>query len=49
MRCGGKKTIGSLEGGKQAALPVFEVADYREIPYYFGVSRCWMTVEAWSA
>jgi len=21
------------------------VADYREIPYYFGVSHCWMTVK----
>jgi len=21
------------------------VDDYREIPYYFGVNRCWMTVK----
>ena len=40
-----EKTIGSLEVGKQADLAVFEVADYREIPYYFGVSHCWMTVK----
>jgi len=40
-----EKTIGSLEVGKQADLAVFAVADYREIPYYFGVSRCWMTVK----
>jgi imidazolonepropionase len=40
-----EKTIGSLEVGKQADIGVFEVADYREIPYYFGVSRCWMTVK----
>jgi len=39
------KTIGSLEVGKQADIAVFEVADYREIPYYFGVSHCWMTVK----
>jgi imidazolonepropionase len=39
------KTIGSLEIGKQADLAVFEVADYREIPYYFGVNHCWMTVK----
>jgi imidazolonepropionase len=37
--------IGSLEVGKQADIAVFEVADYREIPYYFGVSHCWMTVK----
>jgi len=40
-----EKTIGSLEVGKQADIAVFEVADYREIPYYFGVSHCWMTVK----
>jgi imidazolonepropionase len=40
-----EKTIGSLEVGKQADLAVFEVADYREIPYYFGVNHCWMTVK----
>jgi imidazolonepropionase len=40
-----EKTIGSLEVGKQADIAVFEVADYREIPYYFGVDHCWMTVK----
>jgi len=40
-----EKSIGSLEVGKQADIAVFEVADYREIPYYFGVDRCWMTVK----
>ncbi len=40
-----EKDIGSLEVGKQADIAVFEVADYREIPYYFGVSHCWMTVK----
>ncbi len=40
-----EKQIGSLEVGKQADLAVFEVADYREIPYYFGVNHCWMTVK----
>jgi imidazolonepropionase len=40
-----EKTIGSLEVGKQADLAVFEVAEYREIPYYFGVNHCWMTVK----
>ena len=37
--------IGSLEAGKQADLAVFAVEDYREIPYYFGVNRCWMTMK----
>jgi imidazolonepropionase len=37
--------IGSLQQGKQADLAVFEVEDYREIPYYFGMQRCWMTMK----
>ena len=37
--------VGSLEAGKQADLAVFEVEDYREIPYYFGMQRCWMTMK----
>lgn len=42
----GRETrIGSLEVGKQADLAVFEVADYREIPYYFGMNGCWMTIK----
>ncbi len=40
-----EKRIGSLEVGKQADLAVFEVADYREIPYYFGVNTCWATMK----
>jgi imidazolonepropionase len=40
-----EKHIGSLEPGKQADLAVFEVEDYREIPYYFGMNRCWMTIK----
>jgi len=39
------KEIGSLEVGKLADLAVFEVEDYREIPYYFGVNTCWMTMK----
>ena len=42
---GRAKEIGSLEGGKQADLTVFEVEDYREIPYYFGVNKCWLTMK----
>ncbi len=40
-----EKSVGSLEVGKQADITVFEVADYREIPYYFGVDHCWMTLK----
>jgi imidazolonepropionase len=39
------REIGSIEAGKLADLGVFEVEDYREIPYYFGVNTCWMTVK----
>ena len=41
-----QKRAGSLETGKQADLAVFEVEDCREIPYYFGMQRCWMTVKS---
>jgi imidazolonepropionase len=40
-----EKQIGSLAVGKLADLAVFEVADYREIPYYFGMNTCWMTMK----
>lgn len=40
-----EKTIGSLEVGKQADLAIFDVADYREIPYYFGVNTYWKTLK----
>jgi imidazolonepropionase len=37
--------VGSLEAGKQADLIVMDVDDYREIPYYFAVNHCAMTVK----
>ncbi len=40
-----QERIGSLEVGKYADLAVFDVRDYREIPYYFGWNHCWMTVK----
>jgi imidazolonepropionase len=40
-----EKHIGSLGVGKLADLAVFDVADYREIPYYFGMNTCWMTMK----
>jgi imidazolonepropionase len=35
---------GSVEPGKDADLAVFEVSDYREIPYWFGANRCTLTI-----
>ncbi|MCH7766073.1 MAG: imidazolonepropionase [Acidobacteria bacterium] len=37
--------LGSLEAGKQADLCAFELSDYREIPYYFGVNLCRLTIK----
>jgi imidazolonepropionase len=35
---------GTIESGKDADLALFAVDDYREIPYWFGVNRCAMTM-----
>jgi imidazolonepropionase len=35
---------GSIEPGKDADLAVFDVSDYREIPYWFGANRCVLTI-----
>jgi imidazolonepropionase len=35
---------GTIEPGKDADLVVFDVEDYREIPYWFGVNKCSLTV-----
>jgi len=35
---------GSLEPGKDADIAIFDAQDYREIPYWFGVNRCWKTL-----
>jgi hypothetical protein len=35
-----ERSGGSLDVGKYADLAAFDVADYREIPYYFGVNLC---------
>ena len=42
LRVGDRK--GSIEPGKDADFAVFDAQDYREIPYWFGVNRCSMTV-----
>jgi imidazolonepropionase len=35
---------GSIEPGKDADLAIFDAKDYREIPYWFGVNQCAMTI-----
>jgi imidazolonepropionase len=35
---------GNIEAGKDADLAVFNVSDYREIPYWFGANHCTMTI-----
>ena len=35
---------GSVEAGKDADLALFDVRDYREIAYWFGVNRCALTI-----
>jgi imidazolonepropionase len=37
--------IGSLEPGKQADLCIMDVADYRQLPYWFGMNHCRMTLK----
>jgi imidazolonepropionase len=37
--------IGSLDVGKYADLAAFDVADVREIPYYFGMNLCCFTMK----
>lgn len=37
--------VGSLEPGKQADLCIMELEDYRQIPYFFGMNHCKMTIK----
>src|SRR5437763_15119472 len=38
--------LGSLEVGKQADAVVFDVTDYRQIPYFFGINHAQVTIKA---
>jgi imidazolonepropionase len=42
---GASARIGSLEEGKQADIVLMDVADYREIPYFYGINHCVVTVK----
>jgi imidazolonepropionase len=37
--------VGSIEVGKFADLVAYDVVDHREIPYYFGVNHCHLTMK----
>jgi imidazolonepropionase len=42
LQLAGRK--GSIEAGKDADLAIFNVSDYREIPYWFGANHCAMAI-----
>jgi imidazolonepropionase len=42
LRLGERK--GSIEAGKDADLAIFDCRDYREIAYWFGADKCWLTI-----
>ena len=42
---GASDRLGSLEVGKQADIVLMDLNDYRELPYYFGVNHCVMTIK----
>jgi imidazolonepropionase len=37
--------LGTLEVGKQADIVLMDVPDYRELPYFFGVNHCVVTIK----
>ncbi len=37
--------LGTLEEGKQADIVLMGVSDYRELPYFFGVNHCIVTIK----
>ena len=37
---------GSLEAGKRADITVFDVSDYRQIPYFFGVNHAGVVIKS---
>lgn len=38
--------VGSIERGKQADIVLMQGRDYREIPYFFGVNHCVLTIKS---
>ena len=37
--------LGTIEESKQADIMLMDVPDYRELPYYFGVNHCVVTIK----
>jgi imidazolonepropionase len=37
--------LGTLDEGKQADIVLMDVADYRELPYFFGINHCVVTIK----
>jgi imidazolonepropionase len=42
---GAADRLGSIEEGKQADIVLMDVGDYREVPYFFGVNHCVVTIK----
>jgi imidazolonepropionase len=43
LDCGSR--VGSLEAGKQADIVLYDCADYRQIPYFFGVNHAAVVIK----
>jgi imidazolonepropionase len=37
--------LGTLEVGKQADIVLMDISDYREVPYFFGMNHCVVTIK----
>ena len=37
--------LGTLEEGKQADIVLMDLSDYRELPYFFGINHCVVTIK----
>lgn len=44
LGCGAR--VGSLEAGKQADIVVYDCADFRQIPYFFGMNHAAMVIKS---
>ena len=37
--------LGTLEAEKQADIVLMDASDYRELPYFFGINHCVVTIK----
>jgi imidazolonepropionase len=42
---GAADRLGTIEAGKQSDIVLMDVPDYRELPYFFGVNHCVLTIK----